>query len=102
MAELEAAGLADAGAVVAGGGAVLMICIILKVPVLAGTAVLLSGVGALGVGCSGAAGVACPGEVGAGLVQTSGTSGAFLLSMPAPTSSAVLAPLALAPVSGVS
>jgi hypothetical protein len=50
MAELEGAGLADAGAVVADGGAVLMICVILKVPVLARTAVF-SGVVALGVGC---------------------------------------------------
>jgi hypothetical protein len=67
MAELEGAGLAGAGAVVAGDGTVLMICVILKVLVLAGTAVF-SGVGALGGGCSGVAGVACPAEAGAGLV----------------------------------
>jgi hypothetical protein len=56
---------------------------------------------------SGAAGVACPGEASTGLVRTSGTSGAFPFSMPAllspaPTSSAVPVPLALAPVSEVS
>jgi hypothetical protein len=39
MAELEGAGLADTGAVVADGGVVLMICVILKVPVLARTTV---------------------------------------------------------------
>jgi hypothetical protein len=107
MVELEGAGLAGAGAVLAGVGVVLMICVILKVPVLAGTAVLFSGAGVLGAGFFGVAGVACPGEAGAGLVRTSGTSGPFPLSMsallsPAPASSAVPAPLALAPVSGVS
>jgi hypothetical protein len=106
MAELEGAGLADVGAVVADGGTVLMICFILKVSDLAGTAVF-SAVGALGIGCSGAAGVACPVETGVGLVWTSGTSRAFLFSMPAllspaPTFSAVPAPLAGAPVSGAS
>jgi hypothetical protein len=42
MAELEGAGLADAGTVVVDGGAVLMICVILKVPVLAGVMVSLT------------------------------------------------------------
>jgi hypothetical protein len=102
MAELEGAGLAGAGAVVAGDGAVLMICVILKVSVLAGIAVF-SEVGALGGVCSGVADVACPADAGAGLVWTSGTSGAFPLSMPAllspmSASSAVPAPLALATV----
>jgi hypothetical protein len=104
MAELEGAGLADAGAVVADGVTVLMICFILEGPVLAGTAIF-SGAGALGAGCSGAAGVACPVETGVGSVRTSGTSAAFPFSMPAflslaPTSSAVSAPLVGAPVSG--
>jgi hypothetical protein len=60
MAELEGAGLADAGVVLAGVGAVLMICVILKVSVLAGTVELFSRAGVLGAGFSGAAGVACP------------------------------------------
>jgi hypothetical protein len=106
MAELEGAGLADAGAVVAGDAAVLMICFILNVPVLAGAAVC-SEVGALGASCSGAVGVACPVETGAGTVQTSGTAGPFPFSMPAlvspaPTSLAVSVPLVGAPVSEVS
>jgi hypothetical protein len=63
MAELEGAGLAGASAVVAGDGAVLMICVILKVPVLVRTAVF-SGVGVLGGVCSGAADVACPADAG--------------------------------------
>jgi hypothetical protein len=82
MAELEGAGLADAGAVVAGDAAVLMICFILNVPVLAGAAVFLE-VGALGAGCSGTVGIACPVETGAGIVRTSGTAGPFPFSMPA-------------------
>jgi hypothetical protein len=76
------------------------------VPVLDG-AVVCSGVGALGAGCSGAAGVACPVETGAGSFQTSGTAGPFPFSMLAlvslaPASPAVSAPLAGAPVSEVS
>jgi hypothetical protein len=114
MAELAAAvlpvvgaSLTGTGAVLAGATAVLMICVILKVPVLAGAAVVFYRAGVLGAGFFGVAGVACPGEADAGLVQTSGTSGLFPLSMPAllspaPASSSVPAPLALAPVSGVS
>jgi hypothetical protein len=106
MAELEGAGLADAGAVAADGVPVLMICFILKVSDLAGTAVF-SAVGVLGAGCSGAVGVTCPAEAGAGSVRTSGTYGAFPFSMPALlspalASSAVPAPLSGAPVSGAS
>jgi hypothetical protein len=53
MAELEGVGLAGVGAVAADGVPVLMICFILRVPNLAGTAVFLA-IGALGIGCSGA------------------------------------------------
>jgi hypothetical protein len=101
------ANLTGTGTVLAGAAAVLMICVILKVPVLAGAAVVFSGAGVLGAGFSGAAGIACPGEADAGSVRTSGTSGFFPLSMPAllspmPACSSVPMPLALAPVSGVS
>jgi hypothetical protein len=107
MAELEGTGLADAGAVLAGAGAVLMIYVILKVPVLAGIAILFSGAGVLGAGFSGVAGVAYLGEADAGSVQTSGTSEFLPLSMlvllsPAPVFSEVSALLAWALVSGVS
>jgi hypothetical protein len=106
MAELEGAGLAGADAVAADCVPVLMICFILRVPDLAGTAVF-SAVGVLGAGCSNAASAACPAEAGAGSVRTSGTSGAFPFSMPvllspAPASSAVPVPLAGAPVLGAS
>jgi hypothetical protein len=119
------------GAVAADCVPVVMMCFILIVPDLAGTealagaegltgtevlagAAVLAGaevfsvVGVLGAGCSGAAGAACLVEAGAGIVRTSGTAGPFpLLSMlalmsPAPASSAVLAPLAGAPVLEVS
>jgi hypothetical protein len=113
MAELAAAVLpvvcailTGSGAVLAGAGPVLITCVILKVPALAGTVVLFSGAGVLGVGFSGVAGVACPGEADAGLVRTSGTSGFFPLFMPvllspAPAFSEAPTLLAWAPVSGV-
>jgi hypothetical protein len=104
LAELAGAVLAGASAVLVGTDAVLMICVILKVPVLAGAAVVFSGAEVFGAGFFGAAGEACPREADAGSVWTSGISGLFPLSMPAllsPTLAflAVLAPLALAPVS---
>jgi hypothetical protein len=106
MVELEGAGLVGAGAVAADCVPVLMICLILTVPDLAGTAVF-SAVGVLGAGCSDAASAACPAEAGAGSVRTSSTSGAFPFSVlallsPASASSAISALLAGAPVSGAS
>jgi hypothetical protein len=110
-AELEGAGLA--GVVAADYVPDLIMCFILAgtedlagTEVLAGVAVFLA-VGILGAGCSSAAGAACLAEAGARLVRTSGTAGPFPLSMPAlmspaSASSAVLAPLAGAPVSEVS
>jgi hypothetical protein len=75
-------------------------------PVLA-RAVVGSGVGISGAGCSNMAGVVCPAEAGAEYVWTSGTAGHFPLSMPAlvspaPASSAVPAALAGAPESEIS
>jgi hypothetical protein len=74
----EAAGLAGAVALVGAG--------------------VFSEDGVLGVVCSGVAGAAWPAEAGSGVVRTSGTSGAFPLSMPAllwlaPASSVVPASL---------
>jgi hypothetical protein len=102
-----------------------LVGLILRVPDLAGAAVLagaaglaggaglagagvFSVVGVLGAGCFGAAGAACPAEAGSRIAWTSGTAGPFpLLSMPALlllalASSVVPAPLVGAPESGAS
>jgi hypothetical protein len=122
IAELAGAVLAGAGAVLAGAGAVLIICVILNVgavlagagaglvigvPVLDGAEVVFSGAKVRDADFSGAADVACPGAVDIGSVRIFGTSGLFPLSMPTlllltPAFSAVLVPLASAPVSGTS
>jgi hypothetical protein len=90
------------------GAEVLSGAVVLAEAVALVVAGVFSAEGVWDAGCSGAAGAAWPAEAGSGIVRTSGTAGPFpLRSMPAlsllaPASSVVPAPLVGAPESEAS